>query len=131
MEIIGIAQSPAEIAGLLDLQRRRLGLVNLCLDDVAGLQQGYSAKIFAGVKRLGDMSMPAMIGATGCKLVVVHDPDWIPAVTRQHIGSSIGGLGGHSWNRRPILLPDRAYVFCEIPGERLMLTYQPPADAAA
>jgi hypothetical protein len=131
MELLGLASTPQEIAGLLDLQRRRLGLTNLCLDDLSGVQQGYTGKLFAGVKRLGEMSLPALLGAVGCKIVVVADDDWLPAVTRRHVGSFSDRRCCY-WVRPPILLPDRANVFCAVPGELPpLLTYTPPASDAS
>jgi hypothetical protein len=116
MHIVGIAESPKEIAGLLDLRRRELGMTCGAVDDVAGLQERYSNKIFCGMKRLGDISTPALLGALGAKLVLCADNDWLPAVTLRHIGNVKNMT---AWRNPPMLLPPPHAVFAAIPGQRL------------
>lgn len=59
---------------VLAARRRELGLTQLMVDDIAGVQQGYTGKIEAGVKCLGDMSFNAILGALGLKAVLLSPP---------------------------------------------------------
>jgi hypothetical protein len=113
LSIIGLAETPREIAGLLDLRRRELGLTCLATDEITGLQSGYSVKIFNAIKNLGQVSMPALLGALGAKVVVVCDDNWLPPVTMRHVGCV---KSTSSWARPPRLLPPPGSVFVPIPG---------------
>lgn len=124
MHLLGLAETPGEIAGLLDLRRRELGLTSLAVDDVAGTQSGYASKLFCGKKRLGDMSLPALLGALGARLVVVADDAWLPAVTRREMGSA----NSAHWRRPPPLLSPPDSVFARIPGASVMVLPPVPED---
>jgi hypothetical protein len=54
--------------------RRQSGVRQLELDDIAGLQSGYTGKLECGTKRYGDMSLPCTLGALGLRLVVISRP---------------------------------------------------------
>jgi len=54
------------------IRKNDLRLTTLELDDLAGLQSGYSSKLLCGMKRPGDMSLPALLGALGCELALVR-----------------------------------------------------------
>jgi hypothetical protein len=41
------------------------------VDARSGVQDGYSAKLFVGIRRFGEMSLPAILGALDVDLVVV------------------------------------------------------------
>ena len=45
------------------------------LDDLSGVQSGYTSKLLSPqpLKRLGAMSLPALLGALGVALVMVED----------------------------------------------------------
>jgi hypothetical protein len=55
----------------LDRRRQELGLRMEDVDAKSGVADRYSAKLFAGVRRFGGMSLPAILGALQCDLVVV------------------------------------------------------------
>jgi hypothetical protein len=127
MNLLGIAESPKEIAGLLDLRRRELGLTCLAVDEITGLQSGYSVKIFNAIKNLGPASMPSLLNALGAKVVVVCDDNWLPRVTMRHANSV---KNTSAWARPPRLLPPPHAVFAAIPGQRLEeLPAAPPVIA--
>jgi hypothetical protein len=54
-----------------------LGLTRLELDHLSGLPHGYCGKLLgaAKVRRFGKDSLGEMLGAIGCKLVLVEDPE--------------------------------------------------------
>ncbi|MEJ0093895.1 MAG: hypothetical protein WDN46_20900 [Methylocella sp.] len=52
-------------------RRKELGLVSLEIEEIAGLQQGYLAKIEAGMKGLGPLSLDSLLPALGLKFQVV------------------------------------------------------------
>jgi hypothetical protein len=126
MKIVGLAQTPREIAGLLDARKRELGLSNLALDDIAGIQQGYSSKVFAGVKGLGSMSLPALLGALGVRLAVVADDDLLPAATIRHWGSV---AQTPNWRTPPKHLPPPGQVFVAVTGFKGVPSFTPSHEA--
>ena len=66
----------------LDRRRRELGLRMEDLDHVSGLQGGYSAKLFCGMRRFGELSLSCLLGALECDLVVVPRAEASPAERR-------------------------------------------------
>jgi hypothetical protein len=58
----------------LDLRRRELGMRMEDVDHKSGLQEGYSAKLFVGIRRFGEMSLSCLLGALECDLVIVPRP---------------------------------------------------------
>jgi hypothetical protein len=78
----------AEVRSWRDLHealRRRaesLDISRATLDDVSGLCSGYSAKILAPtpIRSLGRISLDALLGALGCKLVLVEDGEALARV---------------------------------------------------
>jgi hypothetical protein len=113
LSLIAVCETLSDVAGGLDLRRRELNLSNLALDDASGLQTGYSSKIFCGMKRLGDVSLPSMLGALGCRLVLVSDDSWVPNVTARYAGHS-----PRSFARLPMLLPPADRVLMALPAPR-------------
>lgn len=87
--LLGAAETPQQIADMLNLRRQELGLTMTDLDEIGGLAPRYCAKIFAGgyFKSLGKISMPVLLQAMGCRLAVVVDerPEALPAITRRAI----------------------------------------------
>jgi hypothetical protein len=53
-----------------------MGMTRLEIDEQAGLQSGYSGKLLSmnPVKCFGPVSLGAMLGAIGCKLLLIEDP---------------------------------------------------------
>lgn len=65
--------------GLIHAIRERkaeLGMSDAALDEIAGLPPGYAGKVLGQslVKRLGPMSLSAVVGALGLRLTLVEDP---------------------------------------------------------
>jgi hypothetical protein len=54
----------------VSLRARELGLRHLEVDDLAGLQQGYTSKLICGTRHFGSMSMGAILGALKAELVL-------------------------------------------------------------
>ena len=71
-EAIAIARSYEDLVAACRLRRHELGLAQLVVDDIAGLQSGYTGKIECGDKRMGPMSLPCLLQALGLELVVVR-----------------------------------------------------------
>ena len=61
-------------------RRKSLGLSQVRVDDISGLQSGYTGKIEAEAKNpgrgkgLGRTSLPLLLGALQCELVLVPTP---------------------------------------------------------
>lgn len=69
--------------------RRRveeLNISRLCLDRVAGFHSGYSASLLAenDRKRIGQLTLDLLLGATGLKMVLVEDPEALAKVAPQY-----------------------------------------------
>ena len=62
-------------------ERRRLGFSQLAFDDRVGLAGGHTAKIEAGWRGLGQVSLPNMLDALGCVLVLMPASDVSRAFT--------------------------------------------------
>jgi len=57
------------------------------LDEIAGLQSGYAAKLLAPKpsRKLGDMSMACMLPALGAKRVLVEDDDALAQINNRMV----------------------------------------------
>jgi hypothetical protein len=55
----------------LDRRRRELGMRMADVDAKSGVQDGYAAKLFVGIRRFGEMSLPSVLGALDVDLVVL------------------------------------------------------------
>jgi hypothetical protein len=53
------------------------------VDHKSGVQDGYSAKLFVGIRGFGVMSLQAILGALDADLVVIPRPGSSPVETRQ------------------------------------------------
>lgn len=60
-----------DLLAALVTRRHDVGLPQRAVDDVAGLPDGYCAKLECGMKRLGMMSLECLLGALGVELIVV------------------------------------------------------------
>lgn len=56
----------------LRARRIELGLTHLAVDEIAGLQTGYTGKIECGIKRLGVMSLTAILGALKVEMALLR-----------------------------------------------------------
>jgi hypothetical protein len=59
-----------QLTGALAARRRQLGLRQLELDEKSGLQGGYSGKIEIQARRLGPLSLPMILAALDCDLLL-------------------------------------------------------------
>src|SRR5262249_53491548 len=72
---LGVVRSYDELVEALRARAFELNATRDAIDEVAGLQRGYSAKVLApGTPRcLGRQSMGPLLGALGVMLLVVED----------------------------------------------------------
>jgi hypothetical protein len=70
-----IITSMPELLDAIRGRRDELNISHETIDDLAGLQSGYTSKILAPtpIKNLGPMSLGAILGALGIGLIVVED----------------------------------------------------------
>jgi hypothetical protein len=68
-------RTPEQLRQALRLRADGLDIARTALDQIAGLQDGYSAKLLAprALKGLGAVSMPLLLEALGVRLVLVED----------------------------------------------------------
>jgi hypothetical protein len=59
-----------ELLWALDARRRQMGLTMEAFDERSGLTGGYSAKLFCGMRRFGQMSLPVVLETLGVELLV-------------------------------------------------------------
>lgn len=71
-----------ELIAALCARRDELNISHETIDNIAGLQSGYTSKLLAPkpIKNLGPMSFSALLGALGLALVAVPDPQAVAAV---------------------------------------------------
>lgn len=69
-------RSMPELIAALCARRDELNISHETIDNIAGLQSGYTSKLLAPnpIKNLGPMSFEALLGALGVAVVVVPDP---------------------------------------------------------
>lgn len=94
--LLGEAETPQQIADALNIRRQELGLTLFELNEATGFAGNYASKLFAKGynKNLGSQSMPAMLSALGCRLVVVCDEEaTLPAVVRRTLIERTHGAG--------------------------------------
>jgi hypothetical protein len=60
----------SELLGALNARRRELGLTMEVFDELSGLTNGYSAKVFCGMRRFGPMSLSVTLATLGLELLV-------------------------------------------------------------
>jgi hypothetical protein len=72
MDILARVQSYSELRSALDIRKHELGLSNLEVDDIAGLNSGCFSKLTCGMKNFGPMSLDAVLGALGVEIVLVR-----------------------------------------------------------
>ena len=65
-------ETVSHIRQAFDARRRELGMTMVDLDAKSGVQDGYAAKVIAGIRRPGDMSLGAIAGALGLELHVIE-----------------------------------------------------------
>jgi hypothetical protein len=70
-----LIRSIDDLVAAIRARRDELNVSHELIDDLAGLQSGYTSKLLAPepMKGLGLMSLPALLGALGAALVLVED----------------------------------------------------------
>jgi hypothetical protein len=58
------------------------------MDQIVGLADGHTSKIECGSKKLGDISLPALLATLGLRLTVVAYDESLPLQTQYARGSS-------------------------------------------
>jgi hypothetical protein len=86
--VLGHARSATEIAKLIAHRRYQLGISSRDLDQIAGLADGHTSKNECGIKKLGDISLPALLATLGLKLAVLADDESLPFQTLCARGTS-------------------------------------------
>jgi hypothetical protein len=82
MRRIAVVSNYSELIACLRQRAETLNISNVVLDDVSGLQDGYSGKLLSlNPKRtLGRLSLGLMLGALGLRLIVVEDREALKRV---------------------------------------------------
>jgi hypothetical protein len=70
-EPLAVIREYEDLRALMARRRRELGFSQLVLDEIAGLQNGYSAKLEASIKNFGDMSLGVVLAALGIVLIAI------------------------------------------------------------
>lgn len=112
---LGEVHSYGDLARVLRERVAELQITHNTLDEVAGLQSGYSGKLLAPepIKRLGAMSFSTMLDALGVKLIAFEDLSALEKVRarlvkreRPPLGSIVGSIRKRKlskeqkWSRR-------------------------------
>jgi hypothetical protein len=96
-----------EVRDYIDLQlalrdrAAELNISRLCIDEVSGLQHGYSAKLLSvpPIKCLGRTSLGPLLQALGLKLIVAEDPEALAKVSRRLVPKGRGDTRSASINK--------------------------------
>jgi hypothetical protein len=67
-----------QLTSALAARRRQMGLRQLEVDDLSGCQPGYQGKIEVGIRRLGPLSLPMILAALDCDLLLAPRSDAAP-----------------------------------------------------
>lgn len=86
--MIGAATTPLEIGRLLQRRRYELGISGDTLSNVAGLADRHLSKIECGTKGLGSMSLPTLLSALGCQLILVADDEKLPKIVKHYVSKN-------------------------------------------
>ena len=70
-EPLAVIREYDDLRALMAQRRRDLGFSQLVLDEIAGLQSGYSAKLEASIKNFGDLSLGVVLAALGIVLIAM------------------------------------------------------------
>jgi hypothetical protein len=73
--IFASVSSMADIREALRTRFDALEIARTTIDDAAGLQEGYSAKLLAGLKGFGPTTLFPMLETAGLRLALVEDPE--------------------------------------------------------
>jgi hypothetical protein len=71
-DIIGTVATYADLRALVAARRKELGLSQLDVDEIAGVQSGYTGKVECGTRHFGDLSFGAILGALGLTVGVMR-----------------------------------------------------------
>jgi len=88
--VLGVATEMHELVDVARARFEELNVSRLTIDEISGLANGYSAKILAGMKNMGHLSMGPILKSGAMKLVVVEDPEQLEKIrhrlgTREHL----------------------------------------------
>lgn len=83
---LAVVRSLAELHAAVRARTEELGISRQVLDDLAGLQPGYSGKVLAPrpMRLMGRMSFGAILGALGLALIVIVDEEQLRKVQGRH-----------------------------------------------
>jgi hypothetical protein len=82
----------SQLTQALAARRRQLGLRQLDLDEKAGLQSGYAGKVEAGIRKLGDLSLPMILAGLDCDLYLAPRSSTTPVEQRQGSAGNVQHL---------------------------------------
>jgi transcriptional regulator with XRE-family HTH domain len=86
-----------QLTEALAARRRFLGLRQLDADEKSGLMSRYVGKIECGTRKLGDLSLPMLLAALNCDLLLAPRTGSEPAEART---GSAGLVGDHTHRER-------------------------------
>jgi hypothetical protein len=64
----------SQLLQALNARRQALGMTMEVFDEKSGLTGGYSAKLFCGMRRFGEMSLPVVLQTLGVELMIAMPP---------------------------------------------------------
>jgi transcriptional regulator with XRE-family HTH domain len=85
-----------QLTQALAARRRSLGLRQLDADEKSGLQGGYVSKIECGARRLGPLSLPMLLAALDCDLLLAPRTGSEPAEARTVSAGRVQHLNGET-----------------------------------
>jgi transcriptional regulator with XRE-family HTH domain len=83
-------RSYSQLREALAARRRQLGLTQLAADERAGLQSSYVGKLEIGTRKLGDLSLPMLLAALDCDILLAPRSADTPADRRPDSAAGSG-----------------------------------------
>ena len=84
-EALAVIRNMDQLINVLAARRDELQLTHATLDSIQGCADGYTSKIFAGMKNLGPKSFGEILQALGLAVVVVKDPASIERASKRWV----------------------------------------------
>ena len=80
-----------QLTAAIAARRRQLGLRQLQVDELAGVQSGYTGKLECGDRHFGPLSLPMLLAALNCDLYLApRQSAPAPAERRTRVDPTLG-----------------------------------------
>ena len=91
-QVLGVVNSYQDLHRIMRDQATALELSREVLDEIAGVQRGYSGKLLAPkpIRRLGEMAFSCILPALGIQLVAFADDEALAQISTRRVKRNAG-----------------------------------------